>query len=508
MEKITIGIRKISFSMVCLLLVLLIATFLRLYRISDYMTFLGDEGRDALVWLRMIKNGKFTLIGPQTSIGNMYLGPLFYYLMLPFYLLLGTVGPSIGTALFGGATTFLLWVTGKKWFSERAGLLAAFFYAISPVAIIYSRSSWNPNIMPFFALLTVWGIWQFWQKNDFRWLVIIGGTLSMVAQSHYLGLLLIPVTGIFWLMKLVELHQSNSSKTGNFFVFSGVALSLFILLAVLPLVWFDLRHSFINCQAFYKFFSERQTTVNLKVYKAIPNLWPLWQMLVSRLVAGKNETAGAILAVIFGGTILIAVFYKKTVLLKQKAWWLILVWLVLGLGGMGLYKQHIYDHYFGFLFPAIFLIAGWVVSQPADFKKGGQYFSGALFLAITVLSLIEIPLKYPPNYQMNRVQQVDLKIVTEAQNKPFNFALIAKQNYEAGYEYFLEKWGKKPSPIDPQRFDETVTDQLFVVCEDPVCEPINHPKSQIANFGWAKIINTWDFPWGVKLFKLVHAEKR
>ena len=36
-----------------------------------------------------------------------------------------------------------------------AGLVAALLYAISPTVIIYSRSSWNPNIMPFFALLSV-----------------------------------------------------------------------------------------------------------------------------------------------------------------------------------------------------------------------------------------------------------------------------------------------------------------------------------------------------------------
>jgi 4-amino-4-deoxy-L-arabinose transferase-like glycosyltransferase len=102
------------------------------------MTFLGDEGRDALVWLHMLRNGKFTLIGPQTSIGNMYLGPLFYYLMFPFYLLFGTPGPSIGTAIFAGMTTFLLWYAGKEWFSEKAGLSAAFLYAVSPVTIVLS----------------------------------------------------------------------------------------------------------------------------------------------------------------------------------------------------------------------------------------------------------------------------------------------------------------------------------------------------------------------------------
>lgn len=487
--------------------IVLISLFLRLFKISAYMTFLGDEGRDALVWLRMARNGKFTLIGPQTSIGNMYLGPLFYYLMLPFYLIFGTVGPSIGTALFGGGTCFLLWITGKEWFSEKVGLLAAFFYAISPVAIIYSRSSWNPNIMPFFALLTIWGVWQFWQKDNFWWLVVIGGTLSVVAQSHYLGLLLIPVAGLFWLMKLVELRKKKDPKRGSFFIFSIGAFLLFVNLTVLPLVWFDLRHGFINTKAFYKFFSERQTTVNLKAYKAIPNLWPLWKMLISRLIAGKNEVVGGILSLIFGATVLGYIFHKKAVLLKHKAWWLIFAWLIIGLTGMGLYKQHIYDHYFGFLFPAVFIIAGWIVNKPTDFHRGWRYFGGALFLLITTLSLKEIPLKDVPNYQMDRVEKIDHRVIEIARGKPFNFALIAKQNYEAGYEYFLEKWSYKPSQIDPQRFDQTVTDQLFVVCEDSVCEPINHPKAQIANFGWAKIDESWDFPWGVKLFKLVHTKK-
>jgi 4-amino-4-deoxy-L-arabinose transferase-like glycosyltransferase len=133
------------------------------------MTFLGDEGRDSLVWLRMIRDGKFTLLGPMTSIGNMYLGPLYSYLMLPFFILFQSpVGPSVGVALFSIATVYMIWEFGKEWFDEKTGLIAAFLYSISPVVINYSHSSWNPNVMPFFALLTIWGIWQFWQKKSLK----------------------------------------------------------------------------------------------------------------------------------------------------------------------------------------------------------------------------------------------------------------------------------------------------------------------------------------------------
>lgn len=104
---------------------------------------------------------------------------------------------------------------------------------------------------------------------------------------------------------------------------------------------------------------------------------------------------------------------------------------------------------------------------------------------------------------MSRTAAVDEKIIEEAKGKPFNLGMIAKQNYDAGYRYFLEKWGKKATEIDPQKTKETITGALFVVCEDKDCQPVGHPQAEIANFGWTKIENMWEFPWGTKLFKLV-----
>ena len=80
-----------------LITILLIGSFLRLYKISAYMTFLGDEGRDVLVVRNLLVHFDPILIGPGTSVGNMYLGPLYYYFMAPFLLLSGfsPVGPAV-----------------------------------------------------------------------------------------------------------------------------------------------------------------------------------------------------------------------------------------------------------------------------------------------------------------------------------------------------------------------------------------------------------------------------
>src|SRR3990172_5222645 len=93
-----------------LLAILLLAAFLRLYKIREFVVFLGDEGRDALVVKRMIVDHKFTLLGPTASVGGFFLGPIYYYFMLPFVWASGLnpAGAAVMVALFGIATVILV----------------------------------------------------------------------------------------------------------------------------------------------------------------------------------------------------------------------------------------------------------------------------------------------------------------------------------------------------------------------------------------------------------------
>src|SRR3989344_5873956 len=155
-------LKKNKIFFVLFLGVLALAAFLRFYRLSEYMTFLGDEGRDTIVIKKILVDHHFPLIGPPTSVGNIYLGPLYYYMMaIPmaiFYL--NPVAAAGMNAFLGVLTVALIYYLGKTWFNRQAGLIAAYLYAISPVTIIYSRSSWNPNPTPFFALIAILGFYK------------------------------------------------------------------------------------------------------------------------------------------------------------------------------------------------------------------------------------------------------------------------------------------------------------------------------------------------------------
>lgn len=476
--------------------ILILGAFLRLYRIPDYMTFLGDEGRDAIVVRDILLGKNFPLIGPGTSVGNMYLGPIYYYLIAPSLLLsnFSPVGPAIFIAVLGVITIGLVWWVGRKWgMSNPTALAISALYAVSPVVITYSRSSWNPNIMPFFALLSVYGIWQVWrspepvegQKHNWKWLVVSAVSFAFVLNSHYLGLLLAPTLGLFWWLSRKSLDAKR---------YTLISIFSFLLL-LSPLVIFDASHNWINFNALKTFMTDRQQTVNLKAYKAVPNLWPIWSDVNTALLAGNNKQLGPLISIVILLTLTLTLTKKVAPELK-----LVIVWIGVGILGLGLYKQHIYAHYYGFLFPASFLLIGLLIQYSNRFIK---YLLSAIVFYLLLFNIWHHPFRSDPNRQLPRTIQIAQFITEKAKGQPFNLALLSNHNYDASYRYFLALTNSPYFSVQ-----EKVTDQLFVVCENsdsrPECQPVNNPQYEIAAFGWSKIEEQWSFPWQVEVYKLIH----
>ena len=234
--------------LIAILTILAVTAFVRLYRIDQYMTFLGDEGRDAVAMRDIVLLKHVPLIGPGTSIGNMYLGPWYYYLTAPILLLAGfsPVGPSIQVALIGLLTVALIWWIGRQWFGRVPALLISTLYSLSPTIIISSRSSWNPNITPFFALLTIYGIWKVWRLGYWRWLIVAAISFAFVLNSHYLGL---SASGPMILFIFLAYPKfKNSPKPTSIFYFLSLSSCL-----MSPLLWFDLRHDWSNFKSIKTF---------------------------------------------------------------------------------------------------------------------------------------------------------------------------------------------------------------------------------------------------------------
>jgi 4-amino-4-deoxy-L-arabinose transferase-like glycosyltransferase len=491
-EKIALNflnwIKKNPLEFGILLAILIIGAFCRLYKISDYMTFLGDEGRDAIIVRRFLTEFHPPLIGPGTSIGNMYLGPLYYYMMAPALLLaaFSPIGPAVQIAVLGVITIWFIWYAGRNWFGKIAGLIAAGLYAISPTVVIYSRSSWNPNIMPFFALLSIYSIWKVWKEKKYRWMIVLGISFAFVLQSHYLGLLLVPTLFIPWIL-------SRPPKR-----YTLIATSLFAIL-MSPLLFFDLRHNFQNFYAVKAFFTSSRD-IGLPLYIYLSKVGSMAFMVSSNLLSAKNIYLSIITLTLFLSALIWMCINKKL----KSSFGLVFLWLVIGIIGVSLYRGPVYDHYLEFLFPAPFLLLG-AFAQNLGKTKTWYLIFGIYLLALTFVNFKNSPVLSSPNMQLPRAISVAKVIQEKANGGRFNLASISEFNNRDVYQYFLMIWGDKVVDTDPSSTVFTVTDQLFVVCELPreKCDPIHDPSAWITNFGWTKIVDEWPV-WGGTLFKLGH----
>lgn len=502
-----------------ILLILLIAAILRLYRIDAYMTFLGDEGRDALIIKRILTTGDIPLIGPPTSVGNMYLGPLYYYMMtIPMTISwLNPIGAAVQVALIGTATVGLIYYLSREWFGKLSAITASILYALSPVNIIYSRSSWNPNPAPFFALLFILGFYKAFKTKNYLWLILSGGAAAFAVQMHYLALILIPVGFILWLFQAYKhslktsfeselsnsVYEQKKKRNGKRLILGTVlAIGLFLIL-MSPLLIFDLKHNFMNYRALTTFFSNRETTVNLNILNTLGRYPTIYiDSLIGRYVTGDNQTLKNIVSLVLFLPLFASIYLWRK---GEKIRWGIFalyVWLLIGVSGLVLYKQTVYDHYIGFLNPVPFMLIGAIAASFRALRQADVKIARNFFLILVVILLIgEIirsPLIISPNNQLKRTQDATKFVIEQAGGKPFNFALLAEHNYDAAYQFYLDIYGFKPKVLPFEK-----TDQLFVICEDKVCNPVGNAKYEIAAFGWTKIEYEKEFQ-GLKIFKLVH----
>ena len=491
MEKI-----KKYIPLLILLSIILFAAYLRLYKIDQYMTFLGDEGRDVLVVKRMIVDHKFTLLGPTASVGGFFLGPIYYYFMLPFLWIwrLDPAGPAVMVGLFGTATVYLVYLTGKRMFGSIAGLVAASLYAVSPLVIAYSRSSWNPNVVPFFSTLLIYLLSD--TKKKFLTPLYIGIVLGIGIQLHYLFLFLFVVTAIWY-----------------WFERRAIGLTILgFLLGASPFIAFELRHQFTNTRTILQFlFTGKETGFSPVTYLATLN--DVSSRLFSRLVfrmPGKEvwqDYPQWYIAALLVISQIARWIMVGSLALRPKT--LLAVWVGTVLLLFGLYQRAIYDYYFGivFAFPFLFLgmIASWVWN-----KANLRVFVVAAWVGLLLFNWQGRPFLYAPNNQLAQVKNIARTAFEKAEGQPFNFALITSGNSDHAYRYFFEIWGNPPvvienSEVDPAR--KSVTDQLIVICEQLDCQPLGHPLWEVAGFGRAEITGSSDVPF-VKIYKLVHFKGR
>ena len=235
-----------------LFLILFLALFVRVYRTEGLLRFYFDQGRDALVIWRLLHEGKFFLIGPVTGLDGIFLGPFYYYLIAPLYLLGG--GSPVLPVIFLGFTAtlaiFMLYYLGRKFHSRTSGIFAATIGAFSYFIVLAGRWLANPTSLLLTSLLLLWSMWEIANKGDKRWWIaialLIGLSLQLEAASAVFFLPMILVFAV-WQRKRLPGKKILFISAGVFF------------LTLLPQIAFNFRHENILFNNFKRVFLEEKS---------------------------------------------------------------------------------------------------------------------------------------------------------------------------------------------------------------------------------------------------------
>lgn len=170
--------------------ILLLSLYLRFWNIESVFMFGWDQARDAFE-VKKILDGELTLLGPRTGVGHFHLGPLYYYLLVPFFFLthfdpMASNYFNIVVNIFNFLVIFYVF---KKIYSNQAALFSTFIYGVSEYIIKQNQIPWNVSLVPGISVLITYSLYKIYQK-EYKWIFVLVVLTGFFFHIHFTAVFL------------------------------------------------------------------------------------------------------------------------------------------------------------------------------------------------------------------------------------------------------------------------------------------------------------------------------
>ncbi len=307
-----------------LFLIIAVGVFFRTYQLVEQADFGHDADLYSWIVKDLVVNQHFRLVGQETSAPGVFIGPFFYYSLVPFYLLfnMDPVAAHFPITIVGILTIISYFLVFSKLFNTKVGLIASLLYAV-----LISMSVWFDRRLAPSTPTNLWTIWYFYTvimlaRGKFKVLPLLGILIGLIWHLH---IALLPSLFAVPLAFLVARKLPKASQIVKFFVV--------LFLISLPLILFELRHNFqqtINllqnftvaregAKGFYKFqIVIEMITKNINSLFFAPqsfkltntSLFPLAILATSFLLVKKKLITFSELIPLFGWIFAIVIFFS------------------------------------------------------------------------------------------------------------------------------------------------------------------------------------------------------
>ena len=476
---------------IILTVIIIIASWLRLSNIEAITTFGGDQGYDFTQIRQVVVDKNPTLLGPKigpyTNGKSLYLGPAYYYILLPSLVLANfdPIGPAILTSLVSIATIILIYLTCYKCLNPVIGLIAVAFYTFTPFLIYQSQAPSNPHLLPFFSILTIFAILdsKSHKRNTWLWPLIAGLSSGIAFQLHYLAVSLV-IACIVFLFK------------SRLVIFSVLGF----LISLSPQVIFELKHDFfVTNLIFEQIFSGHNTATLSKFFT---NLILGFQIFSKAMVPNTLSPLFLVMAICICLIVLIKKDKRRSFLISLSAF-VSLAALVLA----SLYSGQVHVHYLAVAYPAFAILISSTIYQLFNLSKNVIVRSVVITIVgiMFAQNILAIELKQSQGYTMPTGWNLPgireaAKIIAKDANGDFNIANTLDGDTRAmPLRYLTDVYGKTPQPVENYSHDLSA---VYVLSRDDNAKILQYTVWEVDNYKPFVISQDWHVQNGIRVVKL------
>lgn len=484
-----------------IVIIIIIASVLRFYNLSNNFVFAGDEERQAILVQSIIKDFHIIWIGVNAAHTGFYLGPYWTYFSA-FWLYLSQGDPLITGYISSGIgvlTTLLVILVGAAVFNKRVGILSGLLYSTLPLMVFYDQRYWNPSPIPLLSILMFLALYKL--KQNPMWAIVFSISFGAVFHTH-LSLLPIFLVALFWII----VQKIHLSKTVVF-------LSLLSFIAMIfPLIAFDYFHKGSNILTplrFKEISSEEVNRINPShhfqaLFETLGRIWYLKpnsinsdEVIAQCALSSRIDTKKglALYSKRFNPPLILSIFGSAILLIfliNRKSWQgrshsLLILFLLSIIISFLLFPGPAFEYYLLGIFPLFLFLPGIFIDYFKNLKTV-VIFTVFIISILGINTVLTNKADFGLKVKKNLVQQV----LAFLDNQPFELKQTGICHTYEGWRYLFVLAGKTPERSDsdqglgwlyPEQITSTEAKYTVILSESRVPVPFNTNGAKIVSSG-------------------------
>jgi hypothetical protein len=445
-------------STILFIIAFLLGMFTRVYQFRERFMYAHDNDLASWVVKDIVFDKHPRLIGQQTSALGIFIGPLFYYSLIPFYWITqwDPIGSVAYSWIISAAALISVYYVFRKLYDRPTAVFAVFIYAVS-----FFISQSERDVFPTTPVM-LWSVWFYYSINRLflgykKTLYISAILLSLVWHINLALVLLFPLVFI-----AVLVHRQNYTLKDI------IIPAVLVVILSSPLILFESRHGFIQTRSLVSTLTSIGSHSEVSLKDKVNHVVQYAARNASRLFYWESPRFISIYlipGILLSGIALLTYFRK----IPKHSLLLFLGWTVLYIIFFTAHPINLSEYYLNGLNILWVAAAALILANLWEIHPGWHIFS-----ALTLSAIVICNLNMFLSSKINAFGYVEKKALVEfitADARSHNYpcvsvSYITNPGYNLGYRYFY--WlnnlhvnqPMSQSPVYTIVFPHSLTDHL------------------------------------------------